>query len=113
MREAFPAATIVRPSILFGQEDHFLNRFAGLARLAPVLPVIKPTVKLQPVYVADVAKAVAAAALDPLGHKGRTYELGGPQVLTMRELMEWICATTGFANSQMIQLPSSTWRDQS
>ena len=63
VREAFPAATIVRPSILFGQEDHFLNRFAGLARLSPVLPVIRPKVKLQPVYVADVAKAVAAAAL--------------------------------------------------
>jgi uncharacterized protein YbjT (DUF2867 family) len=95
VREAFPGATIVRPSILFGQEDHFLNRFAGLARLAPVLPVIRPKVKLQPVYVADVAKAVAAAALDPLGHGGKTYELGGPQVLTMHELMQWICATIG------------------
>lgn len=95
VREAFPEATIVRPSILFGQEDHFLNRFAGLARLVPALPVIRPKVKLQPVYVADVAKAVAAAALDPLGHGGKTYELGGPQVLTMRALIEWICATTG------------------
>jgi uncharacterized protein YbjT (DUF2867 family) len=94
-RGAFPGATLIRPSILFGREDNFVNRFAGLARLAPVLPVIRPRVKLQPVYAADVGRAVAAAALDPHRHGGRTYELGGPQVLTMRELFEWICAATG------------------
>lgn len=95
VRAAFPGATILRPSILFGREDNFVNRFAGLARMTPVLPVIRPTVKLQPVYCGDVARAVTAAALDSRTHSARTYELGGPQVLTMRELMEWICRTTG------------------
>ena len=95
VRSAFPGATILRPSILFGREDNFVNRFAGMARLAPVLPVVSGATKLQPVYAADVARAVTAAALDPRGHGGRTYELGGPQVLTMRELMEWVCETVG------------------
>jgi NADH dehydrogenase len=94
VREAFPDATIVRPSILFGRDDMFVNRFAGMARLLPVLPVVRPTVKLQPVYVADVAKAIASAVLDPDTHGGKTYEFGGPQVLTMNELMSWICAET-------------------
>lgn len=95
VRSAFPGATILRPSILFGREDNFVNRFAGMARLAPVLPVVSGGTKFQPVYAADVGRAVAAAGLDPRGHGGRTYELGGPQVLTMRELMEWVCETTG------------------
>lgn len=95
VRSAFPGATILRPSILFGREDNFVNRFAGMARLAPVLPVVSGATRLQPVYAADVGRAVAAAALDPRGHGGKTYELGGPQVLTMRELMEWVCETTG------------------
>lgn len=94
-RAAFPAATILRPSILFGREDNFVNRFAGMARLAPVLPVISGGTKFQPVYAADVGRAVAAAALDPRTHGGETYELGGPQVLTMREIMEWVCEETG------------------
>jgi uncharacterized protein YbjT (DUF2867 family) len=95
VRSAFPAATIMRPSLVFGREDNFVNRFAGLARLAPVLPVVKPGMRIQPVYAADVGRAIAAAVLDPNGHGGRTYELGGPQVLTMRELMAWVCETTG------------------
>ncbi len=95
VRAAFPGATILRPSILFGREDNFVNRFAGMARLAPVLPVVSGGTKLQPVYAADVGRAVAMAALDPPRHGGKTYELGGPQVLTMRELMEWVCETTG------------------
>jgi NADH dehydrogenase len=93
--EAFPGAIIIRPSIMFGRDDIFVNRFAGMARLLPVLPVIRPSVKLQPVYVADVAKAIAAAVLDPGAHAGKTYEFGGPQVLTMHELMAWICEETG------------------
>lgn len=92
---AFPGATILRPSILFGREDNFVNRFAAMARLAPVLPVVSGGTKLQPVYAADVGRAVTAAALDPRRYGGNTYELGGPQVLTMRELMEWVCETTG------------------
>ena len=95
VRAAFPGATILRPSILFGHEDTFINRFARMARIAPVLPVIAPNTRFQPLYVADAGRAVAGAALDPAAHSGRTYELGGPQVMTMRELMEWVCEITG------------------
>jgi uncharacterized protein YbjT (DUF2867 family) len=95
VRAAFPAATIVRPSIAFGQEDDFVNRFARMIRLLPILPVIRPAWRLQPVHAADLAKAVALAALDPAAYAGRTYELGGPQVLTMAELNKWICEATG------------------
>lgn len=94
VRSAFPRATILRPSVLFGREDNFVNRFAAMARLAPVLPVISGSTRFQPVYAADVGRAVAAAALDPRSHGAKTYELGGPQVLTMRELMQWICEAT-------------------
>jgi NADH dehydrogenase len=95
VRAAFPSATIVRPSVLFGREDNFINRFAAMTRISPVLPVIRGAVKFQPVYAADVGKAVSQALLHPRDHGGRTYELGGPQVLTMRELMAWIDETTG------------------
>lgn len=95
VRAAFRDATVMRPSIVFGREDNFINRFAGMARLMPVLPVVRGAVKFQPVYAADVGRAVAAAALDPAAHGGKTYELGGPQVMTMREINEWICQATG------------------
>ena len=95
VRAAFPQATIIRPSLVFGREDNFVNRFAGLARLAPVLPAIRPGARFQPVYAADVGRAVCAAALDPRSHGGKAYELGGPQILTMRELIEWVNETTG------------------
>jgi NADH dehydrogenase len=104
VRAAFPQATIMRPSVVFGREDNFINRFAGMARLAPVLPVLRGRVKFQPVYAADVGKAVTAAALDVESHGGRTYELGGPQVLSMRELMAWINETTGH-NRVLLDLP--------
>ncbi len=94
-RQAFPRATIVRPSVLFGAEDHFVNRFAGLARLLPLLPVIRGAARLQPAWVGDAARAIAAAALDPAAHGGETYELGGPEVLTMIELNRWIAGATG------------------
>jgi NADH dehydrogenase len=93
-RAAFPGATIARPSLVFGREDNFVNRFAGLSRILPVLPVVRPAMKIQPVYAADAGRAIAAAALNPAAHAGKTYEFGGPQVLTMRELMEWVCRTT-------------------
>jgi uncharacterized protein YbjT (DUF2867 family) len=90
---AIPSATIMRPSIVFGPEDQFTNRFASLARMAPALPLIGGGVtKLQPVYVGDVATAVADA-VDGKTRVGATYELGGPEVLTMREIMEIILAT--------------------
>jgi uncharacterized protein YbjT (DUF2867 family) len=91
---ATPAATIMRPSIVFGPEDQFTNRFAALARMSPMLPLIGGGLtKLQPVYVGDVATAVADA-VDGKTKAGATYELGGPEVLTMREIMEIILATT-------------------
>jgi uncharacterized protein YbjT (DUF2867 family) len=90
---AVPAATILRPSVLFGPEDQFTNRFAALARMSPALPLIGGGVtRLQPVYVGDVADAVADA-VDGKTKAGATYELGGPEVLTMREIMEIILAT--------------------
>jgi uncharacterized protein YbjT (DUF2867 family) len=95
VRAAFPSATIVRPSVVFGREDNFINRFAGLARLMPALPIIRGATRFQPVFAADVGRAVAAAAVDPRAHAGKTYELGGPQVLTMRELNQWIGDATG------------------
>src|SRR3954471_4436797 len=90
-RAAFPARPRARPSIAFGLEDNFVNRFARMAQHLPFLPVIRGSWKLQPVYVADLGKAIAVAALDPASHAGHTYELGGLQVLTLRELEQWIC----------------------
>jgi uncharacterized protein YbjT (DUF2867 family) len=90
---AVPSATILRPSVVFGPEDQFTNRFAALAQISPVLPLIGGGVtKLQPVYVGDVATAVADA-VDGKTKQGATYELGGPEVLSMREIIEIILAT--------------------
>ena len=95
LRAAFPAATILRPSIVFGPEDGFFNRFGAMARLLPVLPVYGGgRTRFQPVYVGDVADAVIAV-LDRPESAGRTYELGGPRVYTFRELIEYILAETG------------------
>lgn len=104
VRTAFPAATILRPSIIFGREDHFINRFATLIRFAPVIPVIAPAAKFQPVYVGDVADAVVAA----LGNAaaGKTFELGGPQVLTMAALQQWIADATG-RRRLFVELPDA------
>ena len=94
VRKAFPNATIIRPSIVFGPEDQLTNRLAAMSRL-PVLPVIAPNCRFQPVFVEDLAKAVTAAALYPATHAGMTYEIGGPQVFTMRELTQQILAAAG------------------
>lgn len=93
---AFRKATILRPSVVFGPEDDFFNRFAGMARLSPVLPVIGggEGPKFQPVYVGDVADAVMAAVADPKA-QGQTFELGGPAVYSFRGLMKLIMAQTG------------------
>ena len=87
-REHMPGATVIRPSIVFGPEDEFFNRFAAMARISPFLPLIGDgSTRFQPVYVADVAEAIARTLENPaLG--GETYELGGPNVYTFRELME-------------------------
>jgi NADH dehydrogenase len=91
---AFPAVTILRPSIVFGPEDEFFNRFAAMAQYLPALPLIGGgKTRFQPVYVGDVAAAVVAALDDP-ATAGRIYELGGPQIYTFRELMELILRET-------------------
>jgi len=101
---AVPSAIILRPSVVFGPEDQFTNRFAALARISPVLPLIGGGVtKMQPVYVGDVAAAVAEA-VDGKAKAGATYELGGPEVLTMREIMEIILAITE-RNRTLVSLP--------
>ncbi len=95
VRQAFPEATVLRPSVVFGPEDNFFNLFAALARLSPVLPLMGGgTTRFQPVYVGDVADAVMAVLDDP-ATQGRTYELGGPRVYTYRELMELTLAQIG------------------
>ncbi len=101
---AFPSATIVRPSIVFGREDNFINRFAGMLRLMPALPVVSGRTRFQPVFAADVGKAVTQAALQPNEHAGKTYELGGPQVMSMRELIEFIRDATGHRRA-LIDIP--------
>lgn len=95
VRAAFPAATIVRPSIVFGREDQFLNRFANLIRIAPVVPVIGGSTKFQPVYVVDLARAIATIALDPDSYGGDTFELGGPEVIDMAEINARIAKAIG------------------
>lgn len=88
VREAFSAAAILRPSLVFGPEDSFFNKFAWLARMLPALPLIGGgRTRFQPVFVGDVAGAIARCVQDP-GTRGRTYELGGPNIYTFRELME-------------------------
>lgn len=92
VRAAFPSAVILRPSVVFGREDQFINRFAGLIRMLPVVPVIGADTRFQPVFAGDVAKAVAAA----LEHRdGRVLELGGPQIFSMMELNRWIANAIG------------------
>ena len=91
-RAAFPGATIVRPSVVFGPEDEFFNRFAALARFSPVLPLIGGRTKLQPVFVGDIAAAFVALVERP-ETMGRTFEFGGPEVFTYRELLGFILAT--------------------
>lgn len=94
VRGAFPNATIIRPSLVFGREDELTNRFAGMANL-PFLPVIAAKRNFQPVYVRDLGQAVAKAALEPKAFGGNTYEIGGPQVMSMVELHRAIFEITG------------------
>lgn len=101
--KAFPDAAILRPSLVFGPEDNLTNRFATMANL-PVLPVLAAQRKFQPVYVRDVAKAITMAALQPQAFGGRTYEIGGPQVLSMIELHRAILAITG-QDTDIVALP--------
>lgn len=95
VRAAFPAATILRPSIIFGADDDFFNRFAGLARVWPVLPLIGGgKTRFQPVFVGDVSAAISTALASEAA-RGKTYELGGPMTYSFKELMEIVCEQTG------------------
>jgi uncharacterized protein YbjT (DUF2867 family) len=104
VKEVFPDAVILRPSVVFGPEDDFFNRFAALARIAPALPLIGGgKTKLEPVFVGDVAKAV----LDGLTGKakaGAPYELGGPEVLTLKQVMERVL-TYAMRKRWLVPLP--------
>ncbi len=85
--KAFPDAIITRPSLIFGPDDRLFNLFGMLARISPVLPVIHGKTRFQPAYVGDVADAIANL-VDGLGKPGRVYELGGPEIVTMRQIVE-------------------------
>lgn len=107
-----PQAAILRPSLMFGPEDQFTNRFAALARISPFLPLVGGgATRLQPAYVADVATAVADA-VDGKTKPGATYELGGPEVLTMREIMQIILDITD-RKRMLLSLPFGLARLQS
>lgn len=103
VRSAFADATILRPSVIFGREDKFINRFAGLMRMLPVVPVIGANTKFQPVFVGDVAKAVTAALSDK---GGQLLELGGPEIFSMLELNQWIARATG-RDPVFVEVPAS------
>ena len=94
VRAAFPTATILRPSIVFGPEDDFFNRFASLARVAPAMPLFGGgATQYQPVYVGDVADGIAACLTNPAA-VGQTYELGGPRRYSFAELMALMLTVT-------------------
>ncbi|HEY8593654.1 MAG TPA: complex I NDUFA9 subunit family protein [Devosiaceae bacterium] len=101
----FPDAVIMRPSIQFGPGDDFFNMFGEMARLSPVLPLISGNTRFQPVYVGDVAEAIALAAEGAV-RGGRVYELGGSEILTFRQLLELVLVQTGRSN---MLLPLPNW----
>lgn len=92
---AYPNAVIVRPSIIFGREDNFLNQFAGMISMFPVVPVIGGNTKFQPIFVPDVAKAITMILQQGATHFGKIYEVGGPETISMRALNEWIADAIG------------------
>jgi NADH dehydrogenase len=108
VREAFPAATILRPSVMFGPDDAFLNKLAALARVLPALPLFgSGEVRLQPVYVGDVAAAVATALATPAA-AGRLYELGGPRIYSYKALVRLVLERTG-RTRLLLPLPYAVW----
>lgn len=95
VRQAFPEAVIIRPSVVFGPQDGFFNLFGAMARISPALPLIGGGLtKFQPVYVGDVAEAIVRAATDPK-QAGKTFELGGPAVYSFRQLLEILLKQIG------------------
>jgi NADH dehydrogenase len=106
VRAAFPAATILRPSLVFGPEDEFFNKFAAMARLSPFLPLVGGGLtKFQPVFVGDVAQAIVKCIGDA-ATQGKTYELGGPTIYTFKELMQIVLHETG---RKRLLLPIPLW----
>ena len=103
IRAAFPGATIIRPSLVFGPEDELTNRFAAMGRL-PFVPVIAARRNFQPVYVRDLAKAIAMAALEPGRFGGKSYEIGGPARMSMLDLHRAIFKITG-QDPDIVQTP--------
>ena len=106
VRAAFPQATILRPSIVFGREDQFVNRFAGLISSLPIVPIIGGKARFQPVYVDDVAEAVAQSLADPARFGGQIFELGGPETISMAELNKRIAREIG-EDPSFIDMPDS------
>lgn len=104
VRRAFPGATVIRPSVVFGPEDELTNRLAGLARL-PLLPVVAAKRRFKPVYVKDIAAAIAIAALDPRDFGGKAFEIGGPEVMTMEDIYR-VCARAGGQDPDLVDLPN-------
>ena len=104
VKDVYPDATIVRPSVVFGPEDDFFNRFGALAQISPVLPLIGGgTTKFQPVFVGDVAQALVAA-IEGRAPAAAPYELGGPEILSMRDVMERVLAYT-MRSRRLVNLP--------
>lgn len=103
---AFPRATILRPSVLFGEDDNFIQMFAGLIARLPVLPVFAPHAELQPLFVDDAAEAVATALGDPAAHGGKTYEIAGAESISMLELNRRIAASQNRKRS-FIEVPDA------
>lgn len=94
-KAAFPGAIVLRPSIVFGPEDNFFNQFAAMSRLAPALPLIGGGhTKYAPVFVGDVAEAIAVL-VDRTEASGKTFELGGPEIFTFKQLMQFTLDTIG------------------
>jgi uncharacterized protein YbjT (DUF2867 family) len=108
VRAAIPTATILRPSLVVGPEDQFLNQFAAMARMSPLLPVISGNSRFQPVYVLDVAAAVLAA-LQRADAAGKTYELGGPDVLSFRAILQMINRETDLGR-RLVEVPDGIAR---
>lgn len=106
VRAAFPQATILRPSIVFGREDQFVNRFSGLIAALPIVPIIGGKARFQPVYVEDVADAVVKSLADPARFGGRTFELGGPETVSMAELNKRIAREIG-ADPTFVDMPDA------
>jgi uncharacterized protein YbjT (DUF2867 family) len=110
VREVFSKAVILRPSVVFGPEDAFFNRFAAMAQISPVIPIVSGASKFQPVYVGDVADAVLAGVERP-DAAGRLFELGGPDVMSFRALLAYMLKVIG-RERKILDLPLGLARMQ-